>query len=79
MLYSVFGLSWAIPHGFGPLFAGYVMDNYDPNSFWYMMGAMAIVAALGFVCLHQATHITSEEKTKHTPLSSESVVNELNF
>ena len=74
---AVFGLSWAIPHGLGPLMAGYVMDNYNPDIFWFMMGGTAIVATLGFVYLHQTTHISATEEVKHIPLTPEAMVNEL--
>jgi MFS family permease len=49
---AVYGLSWAIPHIFGTLAAGLVMDNYDPNLIWYLSGGISTIAALGFLFLH---------------------------
>lgn len=75
---AVFGLSWAIPHGFGPLLAGYVMDNYNPNLFWYIMGVMAILAAIGFVYLHQATHISNVKEAQPKGIPTDTIVPEPN-
>lgn len=49
---AVYGLSWAIPHTFGTLAAGLVMDNFDPNLIWFLAGGISIIAALGFLFLH---------------------------
>jgi len=49
---AVFGLSWALPQAVGPWAAGIILDNYNPNLVWYLCGALAAMAALGFVYLH---------------------------
>jgi MFS family permease len=49
---AVNGLSWAIPHVFGTLAAGLVMDNFNPNLIWYLAGGISVIAALGFLFLH---------------------------
>ena len=49
---AVFGLSWALPQAVGPWAAGIILDNYDPNLVWYLCGALAALAALGFVSLY---------------------------
>jgi MFS family permease len=51
---AIFGLSWAIPGAFGPLAAGLIMDNYDPNYVWYIGGVLCFISALGFLALHRA-------------------------
>lgn len=48
------GLSWEIPSATGPLAAGLIMDNYNPNLVWYAGGGLALVASLGFLALHSA-------------------------
>ncbi len=48
------GLSWDIPSAIGPLAAGLILDNYNPNLVWYAGGALALVACLGFLVLHSA-------------------------
>jgi MFS family permease len=49
---AVSGLSWEIPSAIGPLAAGLILDNYNPNLVWYAGGALALVASLGFLGLH---------------------------
>jgi MFS family permease len=46
------GLSWGIPSAIGPLAAGIILDNFNPNLVWYAAGGLAAVAALGFLVLH---------------------------
>jgi MFS family permease len=46
------GLSWEIPSAIGPLAAGLVLDNYNPNLVWYAGGVLALIASLGFLVLH---------------------------
>ena len=35
---AFYGFSRTIPSLFGPLLAGLVMDNYNPNFVWYLAG-----------------------------------------
>jgi MFS family permease len=51
---AISGLSWEIPSAIGPLGAGLILDNYNPNLVWYAGGALALVACLGFLALHSA-------------------------
>jgi MFS family permease len=48
---AVFGFSWTIPNAIGPLMAGVVMDNYNPNWVWYGAGIFMLVAAAIFALL----------------------------
>lgn len=50
---AVFGFSWTIPNAIGPLMAGVVMDNYNPNWVWYGAGIFMVVSA-GIFALLQA-------------------------
>ena len=48
---AVFGFSWTIPNAIGPLLAGLVMDNYNPNWVWYGAGFFMLVSAAIFARL----------------------------
>lgn len=50
---AMFGLSWAIPASTGPLLAGIIMDNYNPDWVWYGAGIMGIIAAISFFLLNR--------------------------
>lgn len=50
---AVYGLSAAIPTTVGPVLAGLVLDNLNPNLLWYIGGGLCIVSALGFVALQR--------------------------
>ncbi len=46
------GFSYIIPFAIGPLAAGYIMDNFDPNWVWYLCGILAGIAVIAFLILH---------------------------
>ena len=46
------GLTWSIPSTIGPAAAGYLLDNTNPNSLWYIGGLICIIAAIGYYLLH---------------------------
>jgi len=45
---AVYGFSWLIPIAIGPLLAGIVMDNYNPDLVWYLAGAVGVASAAAF-------------------------------
>lgn len=49
---AIAGLSWGIPSAIGPLAAGIILDNYNPNLVWYAAGLLAAVAAAGFLVMN---------------------------
>ena len=51
---AVSGFSWIIPSAIGPLFAGLIMDNYDPRWVWYSCGILAAISAFGFLVLYRS-------------------------
>lgn len=59
---AVSGFSYIIPFAIGPLAAGYIMDQYDPNWVWYGCGILAAVTVLAFVALHG--WLTKRERNK---------------
>ena len=52
---AAFEFSWGIPAMIGPVAAGVVLDNFDPNWVWYASGIICAVAIGGFVWLHART------------------------
>jgi MFS family permease len=67
---AVYGFSWIIPTAVGPLAAGIIMDNYNPNWVWYasgisMMLSAAIFAWLQFKAADSFAHINGDvDKTE---------------
>jgi MFS family permease len=52
---AVSGFSWIIPSAIGPLAAGLVMDNLNPNWVWYACGILGMIAVGGFFLLYRQT------------------------
>jgi predicted MFS family arabinose efflux permease len=50
---AVFSISWSIPFAIGPLLAGLVLDNANPNYLWYLAGIIGFFAVLSFLWLHR--------------------------
>ncbi|TDA66237.1 MAG: MFS transporter [Chloroflexi bacterium] len=48
---AVYGFSWLIPFAIGPLLAGLVMDNLNPDWVWYIGGVLGLAAAGGYYWL----------------------------
>jgi len=48
---AVFGFTWTIPFAIGPLLAGLIMDNLNPNLVWYLSGLIGLVAVAGYLWL----------------------------
>jgi len=51
---SVYGLTWGIGFGIGPVIGGFLNDNLAPVAIWYSGLAMGLAAAMGFVLLSRA-------------------------
>jgi len=60
---SVYGLTWGIGFGIGPVIGGLLNDHLAPVAIWYGGLVMGLVAALGFILLTRAlrTQIKSQE------------------
>lgn len=52
---AVFGLSFGIPFGIGPVLAGLILDHADPHLLWYAAGGVGFLAASAFLVLHRRT------------------------
>jgi MFS family permease len=70
---AMFGFSWTLPVAVGPLLAGLIMDNYDPNWVWYASGILAAIALVGFLWLHLRVDAAKEPETGIEPLAVSSV------
>jgi len=49
---AMYGFSWIIPTALGPLAAGLIMDNYNPDWVWYASGIVCLVAVSGYAFLY---------------------------
>jgi MFS family permease len=49
---ALFGFSWALPFAFGPLAAGYIMDNFNPNWVWWGCAILGALVVGGYLALH---------------------------
>ena len=63
---GVMGFSWMIPWMIGPLLAGLIMDNGDPNWIWYGCMILGLIATLGFLWLRK-NHEKDEILIKPVP------------
>ncbi len=51
---GVMSFSWMIPWMIGPLLAGLIMDNGDPNWVWYGSAILGMIATSGFLWLRKS-------------------------
>lgn len=63
---ALFSFGWILPSMVGPLAAGIILDNYNPNWVWYAGGILTLISAVGYVSLHPAVkrRIAGIEKSK---------------
>jgi len=47
----MYGISWGISFAAGPVLAGLILDNLNPNWLWYACGLLGMLATLGFLAL----------------------------
>lgn len=68
---AMYGFSWAIPTAIGPLAAGLIMDNLNPDWVWYASGVLGLAAAGAYALLHlrAARHLVAAEDTTPPPKS----------
>ncbi len=65
---GVMGFSWMIPGMIGPLAAGLIMDNYNPNWVWYGCAVLGTISMLGFLWLDRQ-HRQKSPVVDYTPES----------
>jgi hypothetical protein len=49
---AVFELTNKVPATVGPVAAGVVLDNYNPNLVWHLGSALCAISAVCFYILH---------------------------
>jgi MFS family permease len=50
---ATYGLAWTVPQAIGPIGAGLIMDNYNPNWVWFLGGILVLFSIFGFLLLHK--------------------------
>ncbi len=63
---AVFSISWSIPFAIGPLLAGLVLDNANPDYLWYLAGVIGFFAVISFLWLHRQTKKVSSMESMQT-------------
>ncbi len=48
---AVFGFSWVLPFAIGPLIAGLILDNLNPDLLWLYAGTVGLIAAAAYYSL----------------------------
>jgi len=51
---SIYGLTWGLAAGTGPVLGGFLNDNFGPVYIWIGAGAVGLVATLAFLVLSRA-------------------------
>ena len=68
---AVFGiLAWGVPFAIGPLMAGQIMDNLNPNWLWYACGVIGMLSVLSYLVLHRVHHPAREADGQPTEAPS---------
>lgn len=63
---SVYGLTWGISAGIGPVIGGFLNDRVAPVAIWYGAFVFGLAAALGYVILRRRLE-AGEPKTRPAP------------
>jgi MFS family permease len=50
---SIYGLTWGVGVGIGPVIAGYSSDHYFPAAMWYVGAIFALLSMTGFLILNR--------------------------
>jgi len=64
---AVFNLSFGTAQAIGPLAAGIIMDNYNPNWVWYAGGIICTISAMGYLAMQPAAHKKLAEPVESEP------------
>ena len=48
---SIYGLTWSVASGIGPLLGGFLNDNIAPVAIWYGAGIIGLSSVLAFIML----------------------------
>jgi MFS family permease len=50
---GLYGITWGVAFGIGPVIAGYLNDNVAPRAIWIFALAAGLAAAAGFLLLQR--------------------------
>ena len=50
---GLYGITWGVAFGIGPVIAGYLNDNVAPRAIWIFALAAGLMAATGFLLLRK--------------------------
>lgn len=48
---GIFGLSWPLAAGIGPVIGGFLNDNFSPIAMWIGASGLAVIGAIGFITI----------------------------
>lgn len=65
---AMYGFGWVIPTALGPLLAGIIMDNYNPDWVWYASAILALIAVFGLIGLHFYSRDRLETQAELSPM-----------
>jgi MFS family permease len=63
---SIYGLTWGVASGVGPVFGGFLNDTFGPRTIWYGGGVVGLVSMSAFMALarifpHSKPDVTTDE------------------
>lgn len=61
---SIYGLTWPVAAGIGPVLGGYLSDQYGPRSTWFGGFAVGMLAVIGFLLLMRHNSVPGKSVTK---------------
>jgi MFS family permease len=64
---SLFGLTWNVASGIGPIFGGMLNDSLGPQFIWYGGGVAGLIAVAGFLVLNWRFPHTQQVEMKAEP------------
>lgn len=64
---AIYGFSWAIPSAFGLILAGIVTEEMGGDWVWHFSIILSVIAALGFLVLHQRIGGVLEDDEEEEP------------
>lgn len=65
---SIYGLTWGVSSGVGPLVGGMLSDNIGPKAPWLAGGLVGLVGVLGFLAMSRATPKQESQQNPATVL-----------
>jgi MFS family permease len=64
---GIYGLTWSIGFGIGPVLGGYLNDNLAPVAIWYGGFLIGLAATAGFALLARSVRRTGAEPAPAGP------------